>query len=163
MHQTATIYKGLCSNGCMFYREWGAKINCFHYHAKPSIIAHFGTGKAISGQREITRELADLRQFMEDCSTEWLKYIAKIRSKYYHLNLYTNEQLLTIRQSLASLDVTGQVVPQVNTLLYRVKAGCLPEDVEMAMSACQFTKNSQAIADTLNQTLKTLAKANQAR
>ncbi|XP_072036424.1 E3 ubiquitin-protein ligase rnf213-alpha-like [Amphiura filiformis] len=153
VHQTATIYNSLCSAGCMFFREWGAKLYCFHYHAKPSIIAHFGTGKAISGSREIPRELADLRQFMEDCSSEWLRYISKIRSKYSHLNLYTNEQLLVIRQSLASLDLTGEVVPQVYTLFGKVKAGCMQEDVDMAMSRCQFSANKQAIAAKLNQAL----------
>lgn len=154
MQQVTSTYGDLCAAGCMFFQEWGAKLNCFHYHSKPSMVAHFGTGKAIIGSQEITKELHALRVLMDRCVKEWRETVESLRNRYYHLNCFTNGQLTMIRHTLVAA-VGDHSRHQVYALLGQVKTDCCHADVEAAMARCKVSVSSAGhhMKTTLNEAL----------
>ncbi|XP_072029083.1 E3 ubiquitin-protein ligase rnf213-alpha-like [Amphiura filiformis] len=135
--QLASTYTKLNSAGCILFKEWKAVLYCSSL-GKVSVLVDFGASEQLllKGTRPLMVELRFLREFMDECLTQWHHYVDEQRSKCYELNYYTTEQLVMLRQNLAQFTTNKKDLPaQIYVLLSSVKQMCNPDDIDVALKA----------------------------
>ncbi|XP_072028224.1 E3 ubiquitin-protein ligase rnf213-alpha-like [Amphiura filiformis] len=135
--QLASTYTKLNSAGCILFKEWKAVLYCSSL-GKVSVLVDFGASEQLllKGTRPLMVELRFLREFMDECLTQWHHYVDEQRSKCYELNYYTTEQLVMLRQNLAQFTTNKKDLPaQIYVLLSSVKQMCKPGDIDVALKA----------------------------
>jgi hypothetical protein len=103
----ANIYTKLCQAGCILFRDFYAKFIC-ETSAEIHTIISFGLAQnCIQGENngtfDVTRQISQICEFMDKCLYEWQKDIEEKRKEFYHLNYYTTEQLVILRQEIAKV------------------------------------------------------------
>lgn len=68
--------------------------------------------------------LPELCRKMEKCLTDWTSFVRDQRSRHYHLNCYTAEQIVYLCSKLSQQNVTHMEEDQVLMMLSFVKANC---------------------------------------
>ncbi|XP_072022383.1 E3 ubiquitin-protein ligase rnf213-alpha-like [Amphiura filiformis] len=139
--QVADAYEDLCKAGCLLFSQWKVTLYCQRL-GKVSVHVDFGSSKPLSGKQKLLKELDALRKFLRKCLADWREYMDTERSKSYHLNYYTTEQVVFLRQSLtvfrrnATRPIDPQHInPQVLALLSSVKRVCSPKDIQDAVKS----------------------------
>ncbi|XP_063997714.1 E3 ubiquitin-protein ligase RNF213-like, partial [Pogoniulus pusillus] len=133
-----TLYLELLSVGNILFKDWMAEIYCNpEQHVK--VYTEFGiAGKLVQTTKPLLEELGSLSKAMEHCLREWKKYLETQRNTYYHLNLFTAQQLFYLCSQLASVQ-KGIVEPQVLIMLSSIKHDIKEEDVKKALEDALMT------------------------
>lgn len=101
--QLADSYEKLCRAGCLLFSEWKLTLYCQRLAGKVSVHVDFGVGntKLLAGTKSLLKEIEALREFMKKCLIDWREHMDTQRGKAYHLNYYSTDQLVRLRQDLA--------------------------------------------------------------
>ena len=108
LHQViriADVVQKLKDYGHTQYLNWSTEISCSRYFSEDDF-----------------RELIELVDSLENELACLINYVWHCRQKFYHLNLYTNQQLLLLREKLTKLhdDDTADAGSQLFNLLHSI-------------------------------------------
>ena len=120
------LFIKLCSAGSIIFRKWKATFYC---DPQVPVVADIDFGlseRMLHAPRgmQVTKQIAELCQFMESCLNEFRGDISKKRREFYHMNHFTTEQLVILRSGLAGVCKGEHAGPELCSLLHAVKPGC---------------------------------------
>ncbi|XP_032847063.2 E3 ubiquitin-protein ligase rnf213-alpha-like [Tyto alba] len=132
------LYLQLLSVGNILFINWKADIYCNPQH-RVKVYAEFGiAGILVQSTRPVLEELEGLCKAMERCLVEWNKYLETQRNSYYHLNLFTSQQLFYLCTQLAKAH-NSVIEPQILNMLSVIKHDIKEEDIRKALEEALMT------------------------
>ncbi|XP_065534706.1 E3 ubiquitin-protein ligase RNF213-like isoform X4 [Lathamus discolor] len=132
------LYLQLLSVGNILFTDWKADIYCNPQH-RVKVYAEFGiAGILVQSTRPVLEELNGLCKAMEHCLVEWKKYLETQRDTYYHLNLFTAQQLFYLCSQLAKAH-RSTIEPQILNMLSVIKHDIKEEDIRKALDEALMT------------------------
>ncbi|XP_068024256.1 E3 ubiquitin-protein ligase rnf213-alpha-like [Melanerpes formicivorus] len=132
------LYLELLSVGNVLFSGWKAEIYC-NPEQPVKVYTEFGiAGILVQSTKPLLEELDSLSKAMEHCLREWKKYLETQRDSYYHLNLFTAQQLFYLCSQLARVQ-KGIVEPQVLIMLSSIKRDIKAEHVRQALEDALMT------------------------
>ena len=122
MLRVAKVYIALCEAGEVSHLSWTKE-----FHCSPKLVT-----------RSLTEDLNDQGDKMEQCLQEWKKEMHIKRLRYNNLNYFTTQQLLFLRNKLASVrdrgpDSADGIPLEVYNLLESVLSGLEPGALKAAL------------------------------
>ncbi|KAM4682179.1 E3 ubiquitin-protein ligase rnf213-alpha-like isoform 3-T3 [Amazona ochrocephala] len=132
------LYMQLLSVGNILFTDWKADIYCNPQHSL-KVYVEFGiAGILVQSKRPVLEELNGLCKAMEHCLVEWKKYLKAQRDTYYHLNLFTAQQLFYLCSQLAKAH-SSAIEPQILNMLSVIKHDIKEEDIRKALDEALMT------------------------
>ena len=139
MKRLAESYIRVCISGNVLFNQWKVTLYCDPERSVNAVV-DFGLleqkklkGQGAKNASDLSHQLRDLCEFMERCYGDWLTYISEKRDQFSHLNYFTTEQLVILRQELAKVGVQGNEPSKlVYPLLSVIKNDCTEDELYVA-------------------------------
>ena len=135
----ATAYIDLFESGYIHRMNWSQEYHC--------------SKDQVAGE-SIAEELNEESSLMETCYKNWKKKVSDARKEYRELNLFTTQQLMTLRKEIASVCHSNNLAMsniQVLTLLESVRPSLTSEQlksaIERAFKATKLLENARGAAE----------------
>ena len=135
----ATAYIDLFESGYIHRMNWSQEYHC--------------SKDQVAGE-SIAEELNEESSLMETCYKNWKKKVSDARKEYRELNLFTTQQLMTLRKEIATVCHSNNLAMsniQVLTLLESVRPSLTSEQlksaIERAFKATKLLENARGAAE----------------
>ena len=135
----ATAYIDLFESGYIHRMNWSQEYHC--------------SKDQVAGE-SIAEELNEESSLMETCYKNWKKKVSDARKEYRELNLFTTQQLMTLRKEIATVCHSNNLAMsniQVLTLLESVRPSLTSEQlksaIERAFKATKLLENAGGAAE----------------
>ena len=135
----ATAYINLFESGYIHRMNWSQEYHC--------------SKDQVAGE-SIAEELNEESSLMETCYKNWKKKVSDARKEYRELNLFTTQQLMTLRKEIATVCHSNNLAMsniQVLTLLESVRPSLTSEQlksaIERAFKATKLLENARGAAE----------------
>ena len=138
----ATAYIDLFESGYIHRMNWSQEYHC--------------SKDQVAGE-SIAEELNEESSLMETCYKNWKKKVSDARKEYRELNLFTTQQLMTLRKEIATVCHSNNLAMsniQVLTLLESVRPSLTSEQlksaIERAFKDTELLENLRGTAELLS-------------
>ncbi|XP_025892633.1 E3 ubiquitin-protein ligase RNF213 [Nothoprocta perdicaria] len=140
----AQSFIDLYSAGNVLFRFWLARIYCSP-KSESCVVLDFSLAliPGLEGQGEVATVLPGLCRKMESFLERWRAFMNDKRSKYFHLNYYTAEQLVYLCGELKK----GQPSQNALMMLSFLKHNCTSQDVLRASRSTVLASSRKAISN----------------
>ena len=135
----ATAYIDLFESGYIHRMNWSQEYHC--------------SKDQVAGE-SIAEELNEESSLMETCYKNWKKKVSDARKEYRELNLFTTQQLMTLRKEIATVCHSNDLAMsniQVLSLLESVRPSLTSEQlksaIERAFKATKLLENARGAAE----------------